>query len=142
MRFSPASCLFLLLRSKYSPCFFIIGHVFSIWWRTQWLKIMLKFNGDDDDDSIEHSPSWEANHHSCSQEITRHWSLSWARCIQFTTFNPISVRFILILSSHLRLGLRSDFFPSDFPTKMLYASHLSHAYYMPSPSHSQPKQQQ
>jgi hypothetical protein len=33
---------------------------------------------------------------------------------------PISPRSILIPSSHLRIGLPSDLFPSGFPTKTLY----------------------
>jgi hypothetical protein len=36
-----------------------------------------------------------------------HWSLSWALSIQTTPFHPISLRFILILSTHLRRGLPS-----------------------------------
>jgi hypothetical protein len=50
----------------------------------------------------------------------RHWSLSWARCIQFTPFKSIYLRSILILSSHLRLCHPSGLFPSDFPIKILY----------------------
>jgi hypothetical protein len=34
------------------------------------------------------------------------------------------LRFILILSSHLRLGHPSDLFPSDFPTKILLANRV------------------
>jgi hypothetical protein len=37
---------------------------------------------------------------------------------------PISLRSILIPSSHLRLGLSSDPFPSGFPTKTLYYSDI------------------
>jgi hypothetical protein len=55
----------------------------------------------------------------------RHWSLSWARWIQFTPSHPISLRSILLLSSHLRLGLPSGLFLSCFPTKILYAFHTS-----------------
>ena len=39
--------------------------------------------------------------------------------------HPTSRRSILILSSHLRVGLPSGLFPSGFPTKTLYTSLLS-----------------
>ena len=46
-------------------------------------------------------------------------SLSWAKSIQpMPPFH--SCRSILMLSSHLRLGLPSGLFPSGFPTKTLY----------------------
>jgi hypothetical protein len=51
----------------------------------------------------------------------RHRSLSWASRIQSTPPQAISLRSILTPSSHLRLGLPSGLFPSDFPTKTLYA---------------------
>ena len=51
----------------------------------------------------------------------RHLSLSWASPIQSTYPPPTSWRYILILSTHLRLGLPSGLFPSGFPTKTLYA---------------------
>ena len=50
----------------------------------------------------------------------RHLSLSWARSIQSMPPHPTSWRSILILSSHLRLGLPSGIFPPGFPTKTLY----------------------
>jgi hypothetical protein len=49
-----------------------------------------------------------------------HWSLSWATSIQSIPLHPISLRTILLLSSHLRLGLTSGLSPG-FPTKILYA---------------------
>ena len=52
----------------------------------------------------------------------RQQSLSWANSIQSTHPHPISWRYILILSTHLRPGLSSGLFPSSFPTKNLYAS--------------------
>jgi hypothetical protein len=48
-------------------------------------------------------------------------TLSWARWVQFTPSNPISLRSIVTLSSHLYLGLLSSLFPSGFPTKLTYA---------------------
>jgi hypothetical protein len=84
--------------------------------------------------SMEQSPSWEANSHSASQEITRlswtwrfrivftrsrHWSLSWARWIQATPSQPTSLISILILSSNLCVSLQNGLFPSCFPTKNL-----------------------
>ena len=50
----------------------------------------------------------------------RHLSLSWTSPIQSIYPHPTSWRSILILSTHLRLGLPSGLFPSGFPTKTLY----------------------
>ena len=49
-----------------------------------------------------------------------HLSLSWASSNQSMSPRPTSWRHILILPSHLRLGIPSVLFPSDFPTKTLY----------------------
>ena len=46
-----------------------------------------------------------------------HLQLSWASSIQSIPSHPTSWRSILILSSHLCLGLPSGIFPSGFPTK-------------------------
>ena len=78
--------------------------------------------------SMVQSLSWEANWFAASQEIprisrnpkVRHLSLSWASPIQSIYPHSTSWRSILILPTHLRLGLPSGFFPSGFPTKTLY----------------------
>ena len=82
---------------------------------------------------MEQSPSWEANRFAASQEIPHvlwnpkvHYhihkclSLSWAGSIQSIPPHPTSWISILILSSHLCLGLPSGHLPSGFPTKTLY----------------------
>jgi len=76
----------------------------------------------------------ESNSHSACQEIphfygnrrlitvftrAQHWSLFWARQIQSTPFHPISIKSILILSFHLRLGFLSSFFTTDFRTPFI-----------------------
>ena len=66
----------------------------------------------------------------------RHLSLSWASPIQSIYPHPTSWRSILILSTHLRLGLPSGIFPSGFPTKTLTNPLLTHTRHMPNPSHS------
>ena len=47
----------------------------------------------------------------------RHMSLSWANPIQSTYPHPTSWRSILILSTHLRLGLPSSSFPPVSPPR-------------------------
>ena len=85
--------------------------------------------------SMVQSPSWEANwlqlvkkfpaFHRTRRFITaltsvRHLSISWGSPIQSIYPHPTSWRSILILYTHLRLGLPSGLFPSGFPTKTLY----------------------
>jgi len=84
---------------------------------------------------MEQSPSWEANRFAASQEIPRilwnpkvHYrihkcpptSLSSASLIQSTLPYPTSWWSILILSSHLSLGLPCSLFSTGFPTKTQY----------------------
>ena len=50
----------------------------------------------------------------------RHLSLSWASPIQSIYPHPTSWTSILILSTHLHLGLPTGLLPSGFPSKTLY----------------------
>ena len=102
--------------------------------------------------SMKQSPFWEANRFSVSQEIPR---ILWKPEVHYRIHkypppvpiqsqldpvhappHPISWRSILILSSHLRLGIPSGLFPLGFRTKILYTPLLSPYCYMPRPSHS------
>ena len=56
----------------------------------------------------------------------RHLSLSWASPIQSMYPHPTFWRSILILSTHLCLGLPSGLLPSSFPTKNLYTPLITH----------------
>jgi len=84
---------------------------------------------------MEQSPSWEANRFAARQEIPRIlWNLKFHYLIHkcpptfpvlsqlYPVHTPHSTfwRSIVILYSHLRLGLPSGLFPSGFPTKTLY----------------------
>jgi len=56
----------------------------------------------------------------------RHLSLSWASLIQSIPSHPTSWNSILILPSHLCLGLPNGLLPSGFPTRTLYTPLFSH----------------
>jgi hypothetical protein len=80
---------------------------------------------------MQQSPSWEANQSFQLVKkfpafygtrrfftvltIARHLSISWANSIQSPQPPPTCWRSILILSSHLRLGLPNGSFPQVFP---------------------------
>ena len=64
----------------------------------------------------------------------RQLSLSWVSPIQSIHPHPTSWRSILILTTHLRLGLPSGLLPSDFPSKTLYI-HLSSPIRATCPAH-------
>ena len=94
--------------------------------------------------STEHSPSWETSRFSVSQEIPPIlWNPKVHYCIHkfpppvpvLSQFDPVHIptstssRSVLILSSHLRLGIPySLIFPHQNP---VYASPLTHTHCMP-----------
>ena len=101
------------------------SHPNGIWWSknyeillTPWCRVLLeKLTGLQ---PVKKFPTF----HGTRRFITaltsvRHLSLSWANPIHSTYPHPTSWRSILILSTHLRLGLPSGLFPSGFPTKTL-----------------------
>jgi hypothetical protein len=84
--------------------------------------------------SMEQNPSWEANRSSASQDVLRVlWNPKFHYHIHkrlppvpiLSHINPVraphptSWRSILLLSSHLHLGLRTGLLPSGHPTKTL-----------------------
>jgi hypothetical protein len=110
-------------KTVYETAVLILPHGHASFYRTNWLHIMNL------------SPSWEAASRSATQEFPY---TSWNPKVNYSVHNspplvpilsqiqsipphPISLIFILILSSYLHLGLPSGPFPSSFPTKILYA---------------------
>ena len=99
--------------------YFIIALVHNFSGRTAWCRVLLeKLTGLQ---PVKKFPAF----HGTRRFITaltnvRHLSLSWASPIQSIYPHPTSWRSILILSTHLRLGLPSGLLPSGFPTKTLY----------------------
>jgi len=99
--------------------------------------------------SMVQSPSWEANWFAASQEIPR---ISRNTKVLYRTHkrpppvsilgqpNPVHIPTshlsILILSTHLRLGLPSGSFPPVSPIIPYTPPLLTHTRHMPSPSHS------
>jgi hypothetical protein len=80
---------------------------------------------------MELCPSWEAANCATTQEFP---NILWNPKVHYrahkspslvpilSEINPINtIPSILILSTHLRLGIPSGLFPSHFPTNILYA---------------------
>jgi hypothetical protein len=89
--------------------------------------------------SMEKSPSWEADSHSVTQLVSKfpafygtqmfitvfvracHWFLSWSRCIQCTHSHPISLKSILIVSSQPHVMPSQRILPFIYSTKTIHA---------------------
>ena len=115
------------IKSRYSALFPSLDETLCGW------KHLLTY-------SIEQSPSWEANLFRAKQEIPR---ILWNPKVHYlfhkyrppvlilSQLDPVHLphstawKSILILSSHLHLGLPSGLLPSGFPTKTLCKPLLS-----------------
>ena len=104
----------VLRPEKYTEC--LVLYTYSL---TPWCRVLLeKLTGLQ---LVKKFPAFHGTRRFITALISvRHLSLSWANPIQSIYAHPTSWRSILILSTHLRLGLPSGLFPSGFPTKTLY----------------------
>jgi hypothetical protein len=124
-------------RSSHTPW---SDHPDSIWWKVQIMKLLFLWFSrlhdwmfKNESNSMEHSPSWEANTqldkfpaiYGTRKFITVltkacHWSPTWSRWIQTIPSNSIFLISFLILTSILCLVLPRGLYLSGFPTKILY----------------------
>ena len=98
---------------------------------TPWCRVLEKLTGLQ---LVKKFPAFHATRRFITALTSvRHLSLSWTSPIQSIHAHSTPWRSILILSTHLRLGLPSGLLPSGFPSKTLYTP--SHHPYAP---HAQP----
>ena len=110
----------LLIGIRVDMCFFLWGRklIVKYYLLTSWSRVLLeKLTGSAASQEIPHI--FGTRRFLTELTSARHLSLSWVNSIQSPQPPPTSWRFILILSSHLRLGLPSGLFPSGFPTRTL-----------------------
>jgi hypothetical protein len=106
------------LYQYYSTMYTYISQEASVWRLPEYFIWLLTY-------AMQHSPSWEADRLSASQEISR---ILWNPKVHcpppvriLRQINPVHIP----LSSYLHLGLPICHFSSGFPTKILYASLFS-----------------
>ena len=115
------ACKFSFIVANFQPVnsakIFRIG--LQLYLLTPWCRVLLeKLTGLQ---LVKKFPAFHGTRRFITALTSVHYlSLSWASPIQSIHPHPTSWRSILILSTHLRLGLLSGLFPSDFPTKTLY----------------------
>ena len=79
---------------------------------------------------------WENRKFITAFTSGHHLSLSWASSIQSIPLHSTSWRFILLIFSHLHLGLPGGLFPSGVPTEPCIRLSSPHMCYIPRPSRS------
>jgi len=127
----PMGCLIFIFTAKKTSCYIKQNHTYLL---TPQSRVFLeKLTGSAASQEIPHIfGTWRFITILTS---ARHLSLSWANSIQSPQPPPTSWRSILMLSSHLHLGLSSGLFPSGFPTTRTLCT-PPHTRHMPRPSHS------
>ena len=119
-RFACGSCCLYLYRFYVRMCIwltYLLTYLFT-YLVTPWSRVLLeKLTGFQ---LVKKFPAFYGTRMFISTGTSaRHLSLSWASSIQSIPPHNTSWRSILLLLSHLRLGLPSGLFPSGFPTKTL-----------------------
>ena len=132
---SPTLHLLCILRYYVCLCVYVLYIIYCIYYTYSqpWCRVLEKLT------SLQLVKKFPA-FHGTPRFITaltsvRHLSLSWASPMQSIYPHPTSWRSVLILSTHLRLGLPSDLFPFGFPPRPYTPPLLVHTGHMPSPSH-------